>query len=166
MPDLHRKCNICGIDKPLTADFFGHTSTGVFRHQCRLCKNARERKYDCANPHLVREKWQRQNLKRSLAGSPWCEADVVKIRSYVKDMCVYCSKKLERGGEIDHVISLHSGGTNALSNLTLACMPCNRAKGARNAEEFLLYRALHGLPVRGNSNLLLLNWKKQTESVP
>jgi transposase len=33
------------------------------------------------------------------------------------------------GGEIDHMTSLERGGTNEFSNLTLACLECNRAKG-------------------------------------
>ena len=31
--------------------------------------------------------------------------------------------------EIDHIISVHYGGTNKVNNLTLSCQKCNRKKG-------------------------------------
>lgn len=34
------------------------------------------------------------------------------------------------GHEIDHVMPESHGGTNSPSNLVLACLPCNRSKGA------------------------------------
>jgi 5-methylcytosine-specific restriction endonuclease McrA len=159
-----RICKNCGEKKPLHAGFFGHTSAG-FRGECRLCKNARERRYDAANPEQVRAKWQRQNLKRSLAGPVWDLAEIVSIRSFLKDKCVYCSTVLGGGGEVDHMQSLEHNGTNALSNLTLACMPCNRAKGKRNAEEFLIYRTLHNLTIRKDARKLLLGWKKRANAM-
>jgi 5-methylcytosine-specific restriction endonuclease McrA len=44
--------------------------------------------------------------------------------------CRYCGvrKKLRRL-TVDHVVPRSRGGTNSLTNLVLACEPCNRAKG-------------------------------------
>lgn len=47
--------------------------------------------------------------------------------------CTYC------GGDAtgwDHVIPLHRGGRNHVSNLVRACSPCNKAKGVRTPEEW------------------------------
>jgi len=38
---------------------------------------------------------------------------------------------------IDHIHPRSRGGSDRISNLTLACIPCNEAKGARPVEEFL-----------------------------
>ncbi len=38
--------------------------------------------------------------------------------------------------EIDHIIPKRKGGSNRVSNLTLACRPCNKKKGSQTAIEF------------------------------
>ena len=35
---------------------------------------------------------------------------------------------------IEHIRAKARGGTNRVSNLTLACVPCNQAKDARSVE--------------------------------
>ena len=39
--------------------------------------------------------------------------------------------------EIEHIVPRGWGGTDRVSNLTLACEPCNRRKGNRPVEDFL-----------------------------
>ena len=50
--------------------------------------------------------------------------------------CVYCG-----AGDIpltrDHVIPRSAGGSNRISNLTLACLPCNQAKGNLPLDQFI-----------------------------
>jgi hypothetical protein len=49
--------------------------------------------------------------------------------------CAYCHKT----GvplQVEHIVPRARGGTNRISNLTLACGPCNTKKGARDAAEF------------------------------
>ncbi|NEO42038.1 MAG: HNH endonuclease [Moorea sp. SIOASIH] len=50
--------------------------------------------------------------------------------------CAYCSAK-ETPLEIEHIQALSKGGSNRVSNLTLACRPCNQAKGNKPVEAFL-----------------------------
>ncbi|GHO59007.1 hypothetical protein KSB_74820 [Ktedonobacter robiniae] len=50
--------------------------------------------------------------------------------------CAYCGKS-NLPLQIDHILPRAKGGTNRLSNLTLACEPCNQAKGNRDLEDFL-----------------------------
>lgn len=41
--------------------------------------------------------------------------------------CVYCGEKLnEASATLEHVVSIVCGGDNHLSNLALACRPCNQ----------------------------------------
>jgi 5-methylcytosine-specific restriction endonuclease McrA len=62
-----------------------------------------------------------------------------EVREYVLEKwhrrCAYCGKE----GvplEIEHLTPCSRGGSNRVSNLTLACRPCNQKKGNRTAAEF------------------------------
>jgi hypothetical protein len=50
--------------------------------------------------------------------------------------CAYCPAK-NTPLEIEHIIPKAKGGSNCVTNLTLAYVPCNQAKGSLNVEEFL-----------------------------
>jgi len=50
--------------------------------------------------------------------------------------CVYCGAD-NVPLEIDHIYPKSKGGSNRVSNLTLACHPCNQAKGNKLLEQFL-----------------------------
>jgi 5-methylcytosine-specific restriction endonuclease McrA len=50
--------------------------------------------------------------------------------------CVYCGKK-NVPLEIEHVIPKSRGGSDRISNLTLACHNCNQIKGNQSVKEFL-----------------------------
>ena len=65
-----------------------------------------------------------------------------ELREYLLEKwgrrCAYC----DRAGvplQIDHVRPRSRGGSDRVSNLTLACGPCNQAKGAQAAEAFLAH---------------------------
>ena len=64
----------------------------------------------------------------------------VEVRQYLLEKfgrkCVYCGK-IDVPLEIEHVIPKSRGGTNNISNLTLACHACNQKKAAHPVEEFL-----------------------------
>ncbi|WP_029000938.1 RNA-guided endonuclease IscB [Azohydromonas australica] len=52
--------------------------------------------------------------------------------------CAYCDAEgvpLEK----DHIVARARGGSDRVSNLALACRPCNRAKGAQDVGEFLAH---------------------------
>jgi len=65
-----------------------------------------------------------------------------EIREYLLEKwgrkCAYCGKE----GvplEIEHIVPKSRGGTDRISNLTLACHECNQKKGNQFIEEFLAY---------------------------
>ncbi len=62
-----------------------------------------------------------------------------EVREYLLEKwgrtCLYCGAR-DVPLEIEHLISKSRGGTNRVSNLALACHPCNQAKGAQTEEEF------------------------------
>ena len=49
--------------------------------------------------------------------------------------CAYCGAK-QVPLEVEHIVPKSRGGSNRVSNLTLACHPCNERKGKQTAAEF------------------------------
>lgn len=49
--------------------------------------------------------------------------------------CAYCGTE-SAPLEVEHIVPKSRGGSDRVSNLTLACQPCNQAKGNRTAAEF------------------------------
>lgn len=63
--------------------------------------------------------------------------DAIRRQVFERDdfTCQYCRARGVRL-ECDHVIPLSKGGVTALENLTTACFPCNRSKGAKSVQEW------------------------------
>jgi 5-methylcytosine-specific restriction endonuclease McrA len=64
-----------------------------------------------------------------------------EVREYLLEKydrcCSYCGV-VDVPLNIDHIHPRSRGGSNRISNLTLACIPCNQKKGAKPVEEFLV----------------------------
>jgi 5-methylcytosine-specific restriction endonuclease McrA len=62
-----------------------------------------------------------------------------EVREYLLEKwdrkCAYCGAE-NVPLEVEHIIPRIRQGSNRISNLTLACTPCNQAKGAQTAAEF------------------------------
>lgn len=62
-----------------------------------------------------------------------------EVREYLLERrgrkCAYCGKE-NVPLEIEHIVPKSRGGSNRVSNLTLACHKCNKAKGNMTAEEY------------------------------
>ncbi len=62
-----------------------------------------------------------------------------EIREYLLEKfgrkCAYCGAT-DRPLHVERIVPKARGGTNRVSNLTLACEPCNTAKGTQTADEF------------------------------
>lgn len=63
-----------------------------------------------------------------------------EVREYLLEKwgrkCAYCGVE-NVPLEVEHVQPLSKGGSDRVSNLTLACRPCNQAKGNQEIEQFL-----------------------------
>ncbi|MBV8315346.1 MAG: HNH endonuclease [Planctomycetaceae bacterium] len=68
----------------------------------------------------------------TLAGSELREYLLEKWRR----TCAYCGKT-DVPLQVEHIHPKSRGGSDRVSNLTLACAPCNRRKGNRPVEDFL-----------------------------
>jgi 5-methylcytosine-specific restriction endonuclease McrA len=63
-----------------------------------------------------------------------------EVREYLLEkfnrQCAYCDAK-DAPLQVEHILARAKGGTNRVSNLTLACYPCNKAKGKLDIKVFL-----------------------------
>ncbi|EFH90056.1 RNA-guided endonuclease IscB [Ktedonobacter racemifer] len=63
-----------------------------------------------------------------------------EVREYLlfkwERKCAYCGKQ-DVPLQVEHIQARANDGTNRVSNLTLACEPCNTAKGTQDIEVFL-----------------------------
>ena len=63
-----------------------------------------------------------------------------EVREYLLEkfnrVCVYCGAK-ETPLEVEHIVPKSKGGSNRVSNLTLACVSCNQAKSNQDIKDFL-----------------------------
>lgn len=83
-----------------------------------------------ANPDQARDRNRRR--KRALGG---VHRATVRFAEIVRlDPCAYCGR---RGGTVEHVEPISSGGPHHWSNLGGACASCNARKGATSLLAFL-----------------------------
>ncbi|MFB6553519.1 RNA-guided endonuclease IscB [Streptomyces sp. NPDC056405] len=62
-----------------------------------------------------------------------------RLQARWNSTCAYCDAAGVRLN-VEHIEPRSRGGSNRLSNLVLACVPCNQAKGSRFVEDFLAHR--------------------------
>lgn len=77
----------------------------------------------------------------SISGIEYQQGELLgyEVREYLLEKwrrkCAYCGKE-NIPLEIEHIVPKSRGGSNRISNLTLACTPCNQKKDTQTAEEF------------------------------
>lgn len=79
---------------------------------------------------------KRRAVIRSAEGS-YTADDIEQMYLDQNGLCAYCECELSGEYEIDHVIPLSRGGHNDVTNIAVACPPCNRSKFTKTAEEFM-----------------------------
>jgi 5-methylcytosine-specific restriction endonuclease McrA len=94
-----------------------------------------------ASQELVRFDLQKEQ-NPEIAGIAYQQGTLAgyELREYLLEKwhrtCAYCGKK-DVPLQIEHIHPKSKGGTDRVSNLTLACEPCNRRKGNKPVEDFL-----------------------------
>lgn len=64
----------------------------------------------------------------------WLRAEVFRLKG---SCCAYCHRPAD---QIDHVVALVRGGTDAIDNLVPACRSCNSSKQDKPVEQWLASR--------------------------
>lgn len=66
------------------------------------------------------------------------KSDRLEMKKFFENKCCYCDKELSARWHADHLISVHSGGFNHVSNRVPACPRCNEhEKREMDWQEFL-----------------------------
>src|SRR5579885_14 len=90
---------------------------------------------------LVKFDMQHMN-NPEISGVEYQQGDLqgYEVREYLlekwKRQCAYCGAK-DVPLQVEHIQARANGGTDRVSNLTLACEPCNRKKGKQDIKVFL-----------------------------
>lgn len=100
-----------------------------------------------ANRDRVRELFRmaRQRRRARMRGSngSHTSADLVEILAAQKGRCAYCRVDLRKvKKQVDHIIPLARGGSNARANIQYLCASCNQAKNAADPIDFARERGL------------------------
>lgn len=88
------------------------------------------------DPQAVLAKNRRRKALRLNAPGKHTGEDICRMYQDQDGLCAYCEVSLLDTYEVDHMIPLSRNGTNDADNIALSCMPCNRSKGNKTAEEF------------------------------
>lgn len=95
--------------------------------------------------HLAQElvRFDTQQMQNpEISGTQYQQGSLAgyEVREYLLEKflrtCAYCDAK-NVPLQIEHIHAKARGGSNRVSNLTLACEPCNTKKGAQDIREFL-----------------------------
>ncbi len=86
--------------------------------------------------HSLIENAKRRARKLAAEGNFTAE-DIKNLYATQGGRCYYCSVEIEGGYHIEHMTPLSRGGRNDVSNICLACAPCNLRKHTKTAEEFI-----------------------------
>jgi len=93
-----------------------------------------------------------------------------EVREYLLEKfgrtCVYCGAK-NVPLEVEHIVPKSRGGSNRVSNLTIACRPCNMKKGNRSAEAFghPEVQAHARMPLRDTAAVNATRWRLYNELI-
>lgn len=116
----------------------------IREYQNTWAKTEAGRKSDLAR------KARRRALKLNAEGSFIAE-DIKDLYASQGGRCYYCSVEIEEGHRIEHMTPLSRGGRNDVSNMCLACAPCNLKKHTKTAEEFQNEQKIRGTrEIQGN----------------
>ncbi len=92
------------------------------------------RAYYRRNKSKVQETNKRCRLLRG--GADYTVTDLAALIEAQRNRCWYCGEEMESPTK-EHVVPVCRGGPDSLTNLVMACRPCNERKGRKLPEEWL-----------------------------
>jgi 5-methylcytosine-specific restriction endonuclease McrA len=92
--------------------------------------------WNAANPDGPRTRGRNYRAKLYAADGSHTREQIQALFKTQKGKCAYCRVSLKNGYHADHIQPLSKGGSNWISNITLACGPCNNRKRATDPIEF------------------------------
>jgi 5-methylcytosine-specific restriction endonuclease McrA len=153
-------CSRCHRELPATREHFYAKKNGLYGlySSCKRCHGdrclANDRRYRATSEHyrqLQREAGRRFNKENPVARraanhirrarvanarGKFTAKDVTAKYAQQSGRCWWCGKSLADGYHADHLVPLAKGGSNAATNIVLACPTCNRSKHAKMPYQF------------------------------
>lgn len=96
----------------------------------------RNRKYRKAHPEKQRIRVINRRARIRGADGFHTAAEVADLLQKQKCKCAICRVSIKEGYHVDHIMPLVLGGSNWISNIQLACGPCNQRKHAKDPFKF------------------------------
>jgi 5-methylcytosine-specific restriction endonuclease McrA len=90
-----------------------------------------------ANPGKRRAGERNRETRERGAEGSHTYAEIMALGERQGWRCAYCPADISAGWHEDHVMPIARGGTNWISNIALACQPCNQSKHARDPAEWM-----------------------------
>lgn len=128
------------MSKPEDVKKAKHNS--YLRHRSHVIAKSREYRrnnpdYWRISPEKDRAKGAKRRALKLGSDQHYTAADVRALLQQQQATCFYCKTSIAGGYHVDHYIPLSRGGSNAASNIVLACASCNFRKGDRMPEDFI-----------------------------
>jgi 5-methylcytosine-specific restriction endonuclease McrA len=92
---------------------------------------AARKDYIARHPELGAVYARNYRARKRSAGGEHSWDDILSKMESQGGLCVWCGRPYGDNYEIDHVVPVSRGGSNAPANIAVACFECNRIKNAK-----------------------------------
>lgn len=125
-------CIDCGETKPLDEYYDDFSFSNGKSRLCKPCHSLASKKWREENPESMSAISRRRRARKKGAVGDHTQSDIFKLLQNQKNRCAYCKKSVKKAYEVDHIIPLAKGGSNAPDNLQILCVSCNRKKSVKD----------------------------------
>jgi hypothetical protein len=97
---------------------------------------AKKRAWYAAHKNYFLSLCHAYRVRQAGASGRYSDDDLLAILKAQRGKCAYCKKDIKKVFEVDHIIPVAKGGSNARRNIQLTCVHHNRSKGAKDPLDF------------------------------
>jgi 5-methylcytosine-specific restriction endonuclease McrA len=99
-----------------------------------------DKKYNQANPEVKRRADHKRRALKKQVGGQLSKGITEKLMKLQRGKCAVCNTSVKNGHHLDHILPIALGGVNEDSNIQILCPTCNRSKGAKHPQDFMMSR--------------------------